>query len=178
MSGTKIRAWVATRYAEALDTASLVDSWDEADTTKRGSLDEAEFLVFAAALEAAAARVAAKLAASAAADRTPPAPPPEAEGQTAAVDAACGGWDAPAAVSVLALVASCLVDDGEDPALLAEDLRNPKTEASKKFRTEALEPVVGKASIRHRNQSSPWTESSAMIRVAALVRRLTPRLVF
>ena len=41
-----------------------------------------------------------------------------------------------------------LVDDGEDPALLAEDLRNPKTEASKKFRTEALEPVVGKASIR------------------------------
>ncbi|KAH8072633.1 DUF726-containing protein [Aureococcus anophagefferens] len=115
VSGTKIRAWVATRYAEALDTASLVDSWDEADTTKRGSLDEAEFL-FAAALEAAAARVAAKLAASSAADRTPPAPAPEAEGQTAAVDAACGGWDAPAAVSVLALVASCLVDDGEDGA--------------------------------------------------------------
>ncbi|EGB12731.1 hypothetical protein AURANDRAFT_60757 [Aureococcus anophagefferens] len=116
VSGTKIRAWVATRYAEALDTASLVDSWDEADTTKRGSLDEAEFLVFAAALEAAAARVAAKLAASSAADRTAPAPAPEAEGQTAAVDAACGGWDAPAAVSVLALVASCLVDDGEDGA--------------------------------------------------------------
>ena len=116
VSGTKIRAWVATRYAEALDTASLVDSWDEADTTKRGSLDEAEFLVFAAALEAAAARVAAKLAASSAADRTPPAPAPEAEGQTAAVDAACGGWDAPAAVSVLALVASCLVDDGDDGA--------------------------------------------------------------
>ena len=54
VSGTKIRAWVATRYAEALDTASLVDSWDEADTTKRGSLDEAEFLVFAAALGSAA----------------------------------------------------------------------------------------------------------------------------
>ncbi|KAH8053553.1 DUF726-containing protein [Aureococcus anophagefferens] len=115
VSGTKIRAWVATRYAEALDTASLVDSWDEADTTKRGSLDEAEFLVFAAALEAAAARVAAKLAASSAADRTPPGAAP---GRRADGGRRRGlrGWDAPAAVSVLALVASCLVDDGEDGA--------------------------------------------------------------
>ncbi|KAH8080973.1 DUF726-containing protein [Aureococcus anophagefferens] len=89
VSGTKIRAWVATRYAEALDTASLVDSWDEADTTKRGSLDEAEFLVFAAALEAAAARVAAKLAASSAADRAAPAPAPG-EGQAAAATRPAG----------------------------------------------------------------------------------------
>ena len=44
--------------------------------------------------------------------------------------------------------AAALDADGEEASLLAEDLQNPKTEASKKFRTEALEPVVGKGCIR------------------------------
>ncbi|KAH8048401.1 DUF726-containing protein [Aureococcus anophagefferens] len=123
VSGTKIRAWVATRYAEALDTASLVDSWDEADTTKRGSLDEAEFLVFAAALEAAAAR---RRQARGVVRGGPNAAGRRRQARRrAAVDAACGGWDAPAAVSVLALVASCLVDDGEDGAWNALILHAP-----------------------------------------------------
>ncbi|KAH8092972.1 hypothetical protein JL720_5142 [Aureococcus anophagefferens] len=41
-----------------------------------------------------------------------------------------------------------LIDDGEDPELFFDGLQNPKSAASTKFRSDALEPVVGKASVR------------------------------